>query len=642
MKPPQPSKAMVCMRLKLAKSAATPFPGLRRDVYRFLRVDRDVRRLKSISGALLAAAGLAWLIACLWFPLTDTDIWWHLASAKLMWTDMTFLRRDPFCQSSLGAPWADLHWGFQILAYAAWKTGGAGALVAGKCMALAGALGFALRPHLDRRTLPWLVPLAAFGLYHVRFFIDVRPLAFTLLCLGIQYWAVAAHFRGGLRWPWAILIPAQVVLVNLQGLYPLGALLVSFLLAGEYAGRRRPSLFATWFAPAIADPIAKAEPMSKAGTIPSLRPLAFTCAALWGCGLISPYGWHGFTLPLSLLGRITPVASNIFSSEIAENLPLSDLLRRDPGAALPFLVFGLAVVLSFLGKSARISLGHALLFLGFAALGWMAQRNLPLSVLAGLMAAGHNLQVSLGEADRARSPGAAGAKGADESLGGLSSRLGRTGRAGQFGWAALLAIVALYGPRIRSAWAYELPGSLQTPFRFPAPAVDFLERNPLRGPIFNELRYGGYLEFRLYPPKTAFVDGRMILRSAEFYREFLEAVDHPDRFPAYRARYGFTHALLPISEDPRFVPLAAYLLESLGWKLLYCDGASALLADDTILDGSAAAMELDSLPAGHPLPVSVHNRFAANPRLESMAIRNAARFLRSAGRGRAAADLAGP
>lgn len=575
----------------------------------------------------MAGAGLAWLIACLWFPLTDTDIWWHLASAKLIWADMAFLRKDPFCQSSLGAPWADLHWGFQLLAYAAWKIGGAHALVAGKCLAVAGALGLALRPHLDRRTFPWLVPLAAFGLYHVRFFIDVRPLALTLLCLGLQYWAVAAHLKGSLPRVWAVLIPAQVALVNLQGLYPLGALLVTCLLAGEYAGRRLPFLFAAWEAPAHRDAKAGRPP------IPSLRPLALTCAALWGCGLISPYGWHGFTLPLTLLGRITPVASNIFSSEIAENLPLSHLLRGDPGAALPFLAFGLAVALTFFGKGARPGPGHALLFLSFSALGCMAQRNLPLSVLAGLMAAGRNLQVSLGPAGRAAPAQAAGSREAERSAG-----LRHHGA----GWAALLAIIALYVPGIRAAWEYELPGSLETPFRFPAQAVDFLERNPLNGPIFNELRYGGYLEFRLYPPKTAFVDGRMILRSAEFYREFLEAADYPDRFPAYRARYGFTHALLPISEDRRFLPLAAHLVKSMDWKLLYCDGASALLADASILDRRALAMDLDSLPAGHPLREALHRRFAANPRLEVMAIRNAALFLGAAGRDRAAADLAGP
>lgn len=522
-----------------------------------------------------------------------------------MWAGKAFLRQDPFCQSSLGAPWADLHWGFQIIAFAAWKLGGAQALVAGKCLAVAGALGFALKPHLDRRTLPWLVPLAAFGLYHVRFFIDVRPLALTLLFLGIQYWAVAAYLKGSLRRPWTILIPAQVVLVNLQGLYPLGALLVTCLTVGEYAGRRWPSKSAAWETGSADNP----------NRVP-LRPLLLTCAALWCCGLISPYGWHGFTLPLSLLGRIAPVASNIFSSQIAENLPLSDLLRRDPGAGLPFLAFGLAVGITFFRQGARPAPGHALLFLAFAVLGWMAQRNLPLFVLAGLMAAGRNLQGSL----------------ADRANGSLRPWAG---------WAALAAIVALYGPRIHAAWEYELPGSLETPFRFPVPAVDHLERNPLPGPIFNELRYGGYLEFRLYPPKTAFVDGRMILRSAEFYREFLEVADRPERFPAYRARYGFTHALLPISEDQRFLPLAAHLLKAMDWRLIHCDGAGALLADPAILDERHAVMELDSLPAGHPLPAALHRRFAANPRLEAMAILNAARFLRAAGRDRAAADLVG-
>jgi hypothetical protein len=250
------------------------------------------------------------------------------------------------------------------------------------------------------------------------------------------------------------------------------------------------------------------------------------------------------------------------------------------------------------------------------------------------MAAGRNLQVSL--AARAnvplRPPSARNAP-ADANPGG--------GRALRAGWAALAAIAVLYGPGIRAAWDYELPGSLETPFRFPGPAVDHLERHPLPGPIFNELRYGGYLEFRLYPPKTSFVDGRMILRSAEFYREFLEVVDHPDRFPAYRTRYGFTHALLPISEDLRFLPLAAYLLKSMDWKLIHCDGAGALLADPAILEEGHAAMGLDSLPDGHPLPAALHRRFSANPRLESMAILNAARFLRAAGRDRAAADLVG-
>ncbi|HKP98291.1 MAG TPA: hypothetical protein VJ385_21350, partial [Fibrobacteria bacterium] len=416
-----------------------------------------------VSSALLLGAALLWVFACLWFPLTDTDIWWHLASAKLMWARKAFLREDPFCLASLGVPWSDLHWGFQCAAYAAWKLGGAKALVAGKCLAVAGALGFALKPHLDRRTLPWLIPLAAFGVYHMRFFIDVRPLALTLLGLGVQYAAVQAHFRGNLRRPWWILVPVQIALVNVQGLYPLGAWLVTCLAWGKFLERKRTAAFA-------------------------LGPLAWTCLAMWAAGLAGPYGWSGFRLPLSLLGRIAPVSANIFSSQIAENLPFADMLRHRPREALPFLFLGLAVLYTFDRARERTGPGHLLLFLSFSALAWMAQRNLPLAFLAGLMAAGRNLQVSSREerrGGRSRPPSVLPGSGS-------APWSGRLARARPFaGWAALAAIVLLYGNTLRAAWEYELPGSLETPFRFPGPAVDYLERNPLPGMVFNELRYGG-------------------------------------------------------------------------------------------------------------------------------------------------------
>jgi hypothetical protein len=578
----------------------------------------------------MAVAGLAWVFACLWYPLTDTDIWWHLAAGKLMASTGTIPRTDPFSQSSLGAPWIDLHWGFQWISWRIWNLGrnldwnpgGAGALVAGKCFAVAGALALALRPHWNRRTAPWLIVLAAFGIYHVRFFLDVRPLALTLLGLGIQYAVVTAHLRGRMARPWWILAPVQAAMVNIQGLYLLGPILVSCLLAGEYAGRRWPAVFA------------REGGEGGRGSTVALRPLLLATAALWLSGLASPFGIDGFLLPFSLLGRIAPVAGNIFSAEIAENLPLGGLLRIDPGAALPFLFLALAFALTFSGArppegatagpppGPRVPLGHALLFVGFSILGWMAQRNLPLFVLAGLMAAGRNLQVSMAGASPIRP------------------------RFRHAAPAALAAVFLVYGPKIRAAWDYELPGSLETPFRFPAPAVDYLEAHPIPGNLFNELRFGGYLEFRLFPSRLAFVDGRMILRDAEFYRGFLEAVDHPERFPAYRARYGFTHALLPIAEDQRFLPLAAWLLRDGGWRLLYCDGASVLLAEAAPQDSpdlpGGPGLGLDSIPAGHPVARALHSRFDANPRLRSIAILNAAGFLRAAGKPRAAADLLGP
>ena len=119
------------------------------------------------------------------------------------------------------------------------------------------------------------------------------------------------------------------------------------------------------------------------------------------------------------------------------------------------------------------------------------------------------------------------------------------------------------------------------------------------------------------------------------YREFLAVADGEEDFEAYRRRYGITHVLLPIAEDKRFLPLAARLINSGKWDLLYCDGAAALMADP----GLGKAVPLDSLPEGHILPRTLRERYGANPRLLRLAAANLRELLAAAGRPRAAADL---
>src|SRR4051812_3002776 len=191
MKPPQPSNAMRVMGFKLIIN----FPCMGDSRSGPERKDEASAATSAAPLPYILALG-AWCAACLWYPLTDTDIWWHLAAAKLMVARMAFLRTDPFCIASLGAPWTDLHWGFQLICLALWKAAGAKALVAGKVLAVLGAIYLVMRPHLRRNTATILIPLAAFGCYHIRFWVDVRPLALTLLGLAIHYSVVTAWFRG--------------------------------------------------------------------------------------------------------------------------------------------------------------------------------------------------------------------------------------------------------------------------------------------------------------------------------------------------------------------------------------------------------------------------------------------------------------
>ena len=85
--------------------------------------------------------GLAFLpafaILCGLFPMTDTDVWWHLSAGRWIWEHRAIPGADPFCVSSLGRPWMDAQWGFQLLIYAIRKLGGSFALVLAKSLAWA-------------------------------------------------------------------------------------------------------------------------------------------------------------------------------------------------------------------------------------------------------------------------------------------------------------------------------------------------------------------------------------------------------------------------------------------------------------------------------------------------------------------------
>ena len=506
-------------------------------------------------------------------------------------------KTDLFSLGSLGERWIDLHWGFQLWAFGLWKLGGNGAILAGKCIVMVVALVFCLRPYLRGRVGFALLFLAAFGIYQTRLFLDARPLVLTILILSIQYFILVSHFQGRIARPWLILVPLQILLVNVQGLYPLGAVLFSSLAMGQVLENLRT------------------KKNLKPQNVVVNKSLILTGIFMWMSGLINPYGLAGLTLPVSLLGRINPIAANIFSKEIAENEPFFQYAQSQPGHALPWILFILIVIYTFWVNSRRNRIGHGTVFFGFTLLGLMAIRNLPLVFFAGLISMGHNLNSALNS----------------EMVPGVLKRdhllvtfLARGG-----GYGCFLAVLLFYGPDVAHAWRYEIPGSLETPFRFPTGSADFLEKHPIDGTLFNELRGGGYLEFRLYPQKLAFVDGRMILRTAEFYRAFLEVVDHPEGFGRYREQYGLTHAVLPISEDKRFLPLAAFILGHERWDLLQCDGASVLLVKKGSLPD--LALPMDSSSSIISVKLQIHDRFGKNIRLEKIALRNMSEFLNASG-----------
>ncbi|MBK9577129.1 MAG: hypothetical protein IPO40_08650 [Fibrobacteres bacterium] len=296
---------------------------------------------------------LPWIVlalcagALLSYPLSDHDLWWHLSAGRTMMETRQWIRFDPFCNSSLGQDWIDLHWGFQLLVFWIHKAGGLGALVATRILLVLLSLAIALRGRMSWET----VLCACLGLAICRIFLDLRPLLVTLVLLSLLWHS----FEASKPRAW-ILVPllVQLALVNTQGLFVLGPLFILAAAAGQFwEGDRRRS-----------------------------RNLFLLAGAMGVLSLANPWGIGAFHLAGVVAGRIASNGGSVFAREIPENIAWIPWILESPLRALLPLWLGLLTFLFW--RSGPGSRGRFVLFLGCLVLSLLAVRNLPFLVLASL------------------------------------------------------------------------------------------------------------------------------------------------------------------------------------------------------------------------------------------------------------------
>jgi hypothetical protein len=117
-----------------------------------------------------------------------------------------------------------------------------------------------------------------------------------------------------------------------------------------------------------------------------------------------------------------------------------------------------------------------------------------------------------------------------------------------------------------------------TPFRFPTESAREIAARPGEGTIFAPDHQGGYLIWTLFPRFRPYLDTRLILRTADEFRAYLDLLDHPDGFDAFHASHHFDYVVLPTGYPDRYLGLVAYLARSADWTLIFTDGAEVLFA----------------------------------------------------------------
>jgi hypothetical protein len=461
------------------------------------------------------------------FPLTDTDIWWHLACAREWVTTWTPVR----------SPVVNVHEYFQAVVAFVYGLGGAPLLVAFK--AILWGIVFALFGRGKRQSL-----VAVALLFIFRYHFEIRPVLFSLLFLGI-YWNVLPSlfekFHCESRRGAAISRCCSVTLIltiqwfwcKCQGLYILGPLFALLVLLGFIWNSRKAN--------------EKISPKSVAWRI------AFV-VALFVMPFLHGEGLSLFLYPFGLLDRLlglTPSAA-VFSSEIAENRSPLTLLMAGENALECVLMIALCVAGIFVGlRSLRRHSGTTIgrdgiqnvALLVTAILALIAERNfvLFLPVLLAVLPYFSHSAFHISHFTFCR-------------------RLPTV--------YFLLPTFFILGLWARSLSAYDY--SMVAYQRVPVDAAQWMLSHPHSGKLFNDDRAGGFLAF-VNPSDSVYIDGRFILKSSEFFERYLSYAANPAQFMADADSLGIDRSIFPLRYYARWDTLLLALEKSPHWNLVYRD-----------------------------------------------------------------------
>ena len=437
-------------------------------------------------------------------PIRNYDYWWHLKTGERILSEGHIPRADPYSFTAPETPWIDHEWLFQVLAYAGHAALGPDLLVLVKSALLMGLIALAARMLLREGHGPaGSAVLLMLALVGGAFRFDVRPELATLLIVPlVVHLAMRARRDGGTR-PLAAIVLLTALGANLH----VGILLVPAILWGATVATLLASRLAPFRAPAR--DAAGGEPGGFTARL-ALTALAATLAA--GA---NPYGLRIYAVPFEL-------------RHLLQGLPWPNLEWVAPTwgtTPLFFVAAGLALFVLLLGARAADPIGAPALVLCLA-IAFLHVRNVGLFFLLipwGLARPARHL------VDRVK-----------ESW---LYRRGTGGEAVRPGF--VVAAVLLAGGIPLLLWLPPEPrfGIGMDAGNEPRRAVDFLERERIGGPLYNDVRFGGYLIWRLFPGQRVFIDSRNEIYG-DLMRDIAASLQAPGAWTSFLGRHRIETAFL--------------------------------------------------------------------------------------------------
>ena len=134
-------------------------------------------------------------------------------------------------------------------------------------------------------------------------------------------------------------------------------------------------------------------------------------------------------------------------------------------------------------------------------------------------------------------------------------------------WPAAIVILfgtLILGSRARSIYSF-------SPSFFPTEAVAWLEEHPQEGRMFNDLNWGGYIAFHLWPDQKIFADS-MADATGEMTLQYETVLTMSKGWEDVLSKYQIEWVILPPDSE-----LARALGNNPSWQTLYTDSTAVIL-----------------------------------------------------------------
>lgn len=452
---------------------------------------------------------LVFAAAVLQCSYIDPDLWWHLQTGQDIVANRAIPYTDIYSFTKNGSEWVTHEWLSEVLLYGIFRFTGWGGLI----VIFSGVI--ALTMYLVYRRCSGRPYAAAFSVLLAAAaaspLFGIRPQMISFLLAAI-YIAVLERFaEDGRTRSLFYLVPLMLLWVNLHAGWALGLGLIGlYAVSVVLDGKRKKAL-----------------------------PLLLILVACTAMVPLNPNGFRMFSYPIETL---TSPSMAAYIDEWAS--PDFHKVTFLPLAAMLFTLLG---VLALSPKRVRAGTLFLLFVTGFGAL--RSARHIPIfGLIAAPVIAQHLWELML-------------SRGWERWF--VKPELPARGLALVINCLFLLVAVAAGAGRV---WHFVAHQRTYEAVRYPVAAVNYIEKERLPGPIYNQYGWGGYLIKRLYPDYRVYIDGRADVYGDAFMTEAMRTYDGHTGWREPLDRLSVTTVL--VAPD---APIASLLRNDGEWKKVYED-----------------------------------------------------------------------